>query len=477
MHSPTLLLPAALLLAAGLGAQARNVTLLGRFQPNDAFNDVWGHVDPATGREFALVGSRQGTYVVETTDPTQPIQRGYFPAALSGWSPSTWRDIRTFGSYAYVVTEGGGGMQILDLSDPANPAFVRTFRPSGVSWGNTHNVSVDLETGMLYAVGTARGTHIFDLNANPTDPRHVTSYTAEYVHDLQVKAGRAYLSEINRNVLRVLDVTNLPALPTLAAAGMISSHQAWPSDDDTLVAGASEAIGGLVTIYDTTNPTRMTSLASFNAASAAYSTSVHNVFLKERLMHCAWYMEGYVLVDLSDPRRPTQGPRYDTLPGGAGVFAGAWGCYPFQPSGNVYVNDMSTGLYVLRPATVPESYGRGTPGNTRPTIHTFGAAYLGTPSFQLEVRGAQPGARVFFLVGAAGLNLPIAGHELLVDIAIGGVAEAVADGRGIARTALPLPNDPRLDGAAIHVQALCADAAAPLGHASTAGMIVRPFAR
>ncbi len=460
-----------------LVAQGHNVSLIGQYTPNDAFNDIWGYVDPATGREFALLGSRQGTYVVETTNPAQPVQKGYFPASLSNWSASTWRDIRTYGSYAYVVTEGGGGMQILDLSNPDNPSFVRTFRPGGVVWNNTHNVSIDLETGLLFAVGTSRGAHIFDLSQNPTNPPYVGSYTAEYVHDLQVQDGIAIASEINRGTCRLLDINNLPVTPTIGAGGLISAHQAWPSDDGTVVACAAEAIGGFVRVFDVRNPqVRVLIHADYQASLNPNSTSVHNVFLKQRIMHCAWYAEGYVVADLSDPSNPVTVGRYDTF-SGVGVFSGAWGCYPFQPSGNVYISDRTNGLFVLQPKTLEERYGSGAGGSTSPTIHPFGAAYLGTPSFQFEVRGAAPGARVFFLVGAAGLSLPIGGHELLVDVSIGGVAESVADGRGIARTSLPLPNDPRLDGAAIHVQALVEDPAGPLGYASTRGMIVRPFTR
>lgn len=466
-------------LAAPAVAQSRNVTLLSNFSPSDAFNDVWGYVDAATGREFALLGSRQGTYFVETTDPARPVQKGWFPASLSGWSPSTWRDIRTYGSYAYVVTESGGGMQILDLSNPDSPSFVTTFRPAGVSWGNTHNVSIDLESGVLYAVGTQRGTHLFDLTSSPTNPSYITSYTSEYVHDLQVQNGMAYSSEINRGILRLLDVSSLPTITTVGICGVTAAHQAWPSEDGTILAGASEAVGGFVTVFDLSNQLRPPVLSTYQAAANPYATSVHNVFMKQRIMHCAWYMEGYVGVDLSDPRNPVEVSRYDTLPGGVGVFEGAWGCYPFQPSGNVYISDRSTGLYVLRPRSAVERYGVATPGTSgaAPVLHPFGAPWLGTRSFQLEVRGAQPGARVFFLVGAGSLDLQIAGHNLVVDIAIGGVAESVADARGVARTALPLPNDPGLDGAPIYVQALCADATAPIGYASSAGMVFRPFPR
>src|SRR5690606_38994333 len=39
----------------------------------------------------------------------------------------------------------------------------------------------------------------------------------------------------------------------------------------------------------------------------------------------------------------------DTWPFASGGFNGAWGVYPFQPSGNIYVSDISTGLYIVRP--------------------------------------------------------------------------------------------------------------------------------
>ena len=97
MHR-TLLTLAALAVGAAAAAQGHNVSLVGQFSPSDSFNDIWGYVDPASGREFALLGSRQGTYFVETTNPAQPVQKGYFPASLSGWSVSTWRDLRTYGS-------------------------------------------------------------------------------------------------------------------------------------------------------------------------------------------------------------------------------------------------------------------------------------------------------------------------------------------------------------------------------------------
>ena len=60
-------------------------------------NDVWGYVDEV-GNEYALVGAQKGTSVVDISDPANPIEIFWEPGLTS-----TWRDIKTFGDYAYVT--------------------------------------------------------------------------------------------------------------------------------------------------------------------------------------------------------------------------------------------------------------------------------------------------------------------------------------------------------------------------------------
>lgn len=455
---------------------SHNVALLSTFAPIDTFSDIWGYAEPGTGREMALLTSRQGTYFVETTDPVHPVQRGYISAAASGWSPSTWRDARTFGHYAYIVTEGGGGMQIVDLAVFNSPQLVRTFRPAGINWSNTHNVSVDLKTGQLWALGTSGGAHVFDLNTNPTNPSYIGSYTAEYVHDLQSQDGVAYVSEINRGFLRLLDVRALPAMPQIGAVGLTAQHQAWPSWDDTFVASAQEAIGGVVTIFRTSTPGQLPQLSQYVFPANPLSSSVHNVFLRDRVLHCAWYNSGYAAADLSDPANPVTIGWYDAS-NGLSAFSGVWGCYPFQPSGNVYISDIQLGMAVLRPRSTPSHYGAATPGNHASELHTFGSGWLGNPTFGLELRDAAPSSAVFFFVGTAPLSLSAFGHTLLVDTTVGGIAQSSANAKGYARTFIPLPNDPVLDGVSIHAQCIVQDAGGPLGVASTDGLRFELFVR
>ncbi|MCB0228147.1 MAG: choice-of-anchor B family protein, partial [Anaerolineae bacterium] len=81
-------------------------------------NDSWGWTDPLTGKEYALMGLRDGTGFVDISDPENPLYLGKLPTRTSS---STWRDIKVFDNYAFVVSEASGhGMQVFDLTQLRN---------------------------------------------------------------------------------------------------------------------------------------------------------------------------------------------------------------------------------------------------------------------------------------------------------------------------------------------------------------------
>ena len=65
------------------------------------------------------------------------------------------RDFKTYRHYIYAVSEGSGGVQIIDMSSPDSPRLVKTWGQS--RWGNAHNLALDTETGTLYPCGTDNG--------------------------------------------------------------------------------------------------------------------------------------------------------------------------------------------------------------------------------------------------------------------------------------------------------------------------------
>ncbi|MFO1050774.1 MAG: choice-of-anchor B family protein [Planctomycetota bacterium] len=461
---------ATLLVAGSTFAQfpAHNATFVGQFDVPEFVNDVWGYVDPATGKEYALLLTYSGTYVLDCSNPSAPVQRGFF-ATPAGGSGNTWRDARTYGHYAYVVTEAARGIQIIDLANPDSPVLVRNFSPATPSsWGHTHNICIDTQMGRVYCCGTAAGMHVFDLTANPTNPTFLGTYTTEYVHDMQAQDGYGYLAEINRGYFRIVDLTRPFTSWTLAVLPVTWCHNAWVTRDNRYVVASSETTNQGVTLIDVANKSAPVPLITWKTGST--SAIVHNAYMRDGLAHMSYYSEGLRTLDVTDPAHPVEVGWLDSSTFTSG-YEGDWGCYPFQPSGLIYISDMDNGLVIVRPAAQSVIYGTESPGTggVAPQLYTFGAAFTGSPRFALQAESAPAGATCVFFYGAAPLNLSYLGLTLLVDTTVGGTAAVAADAGGKASLGLPVPNSAALAGLQLYAQVFAQDAGGPLGFAASKG--------
>ncbi|MFN3242568.1 MAG: choice-of-anchor B family protein [Planctomycetota bacterium] len=363
------------ILAASISAQGVNCALLGTFNNHGPFNDIWGYTAP-NGDEYALLCSTTGTVVVDVSNPATPIERGFFP-----FGSSTWRDCRTFGNYAYVVTESTSGFQIIDLSNPNSPTAVGAFGTSVTN--NAHNICIDEGTGLLYLAGTNVGTPVWDLNANPANPTYIGTTTgsgnSNYYHDICVENGYFYGSMIYNGDLRISDTSSFPH-PVLSNTGTPGNftHNAWPNAAGTLCVTTDEVAGGVIRIFDITNKSNPIGLSSFTPNPASIP---HNAFIVGDKVHVSWYTEGYRCLDISNPSNPVEVASYDTWPGASGGFNGCWGCYPFLPSGNILISDRTTGLYIVRPSGASFSnFGQGCPGSVTapcPELNAGGGTLTG----------------------------------------------------------------------------------------------------
>ena len=64
------------------------------------------------------------------------------------------------------------------------------------------------------------------------------------------------------------------------------------------------------------------------------------------------YERGLTVLDVTQPTAATDIGFFDTYPTSDDAhFNGAWGVYPFLPSGTLLVSDIQSGLFVLRLAT------------------------------------------------------------------------------------------------------------------------------
>ncbi|BDS11029.1 choice-of-anchor B family protein [Aureispira anguillae] len=332
-----------------------NLTPIGNLPYNIILNDIWGYVD-SSGVEYALVGEQQGVSIVSLADPSNPIEVAYVSANFS-----VWRDIKTYGNRAYAVTEGGGGILIIDLSDLPNSV---THHFHSTLSGTAHNLWID-EQGILYTAGEGAwgGQPVFyDLTIDPDTPVVVgITNPGFYSHDIYVRNDTMWSANINDGFFTVFDISD-KSNPQLLATQNTSRnfcHNAWMSDDGQTLFTTDEKPGAWIDAYDVSDLSDIKRIDRWRTPNP--NVVPHNVHVHNDFLVTSYYDDGLVILDASRPHNLVEVARYDTYPYPPNTeFDGAWGAYPFLPSGRILVSDRQTGLHIFQPNYVRACWLEGT---------------------------------------------------------------------------------------------------------------------
>ena len=155
-------------------------------------------------------------------------------------------------------------------------------------------------------------------------------------------------------------------------------HSGWPTEDgrhvfvhDELDELREEVTHTTVRVFSLESLTNPALAGSWSGTTAAID---HNGYVRGNRYYLSTYTRGLTVLDITDPTAPTQAGYFDTYTtNDATTFSGAWGVYPFLPSGNLLVSDIAGGLYVLGDRTRASEHGKvgfttgafgGTEGNT-----------------------------------------------------------------------------------------------------------------
>lgn len=372
-----------------VGAQNYNLDLLGQVNyqqlHNTNLNDVWGYVDEE-GNEYALVGAAKGVSIVNVTDPTNPTEVYWHPG-----SESVWRDLKTFGDYAYITTEASSGLLIIDMSPLPNGSITQTTNYTGglgAQWQSAHNLWID-ENGYCYIFGANRGNGgviILDLNTDPMNPVEVGVFDDWYVHDGYARDNLLYLAHIYEGMISVVDVAD-KANPVLLGTSPTPSdfaHNVWPSDDGNFVFTTDEVSGGFIGAYDVSNPADIFE-TDRTRSNPQFGTVPHNVHVLGDYLITSYYADGVTIHDISDPYNLIQVGAYDTYPGNSTSTVGCWGAYPFLPSGNILATDIGNGLFILGPTYLEAARLEGTVTNAVTGQQIPGVAIVIENDVQVEL--------------------------------------------------------------------------------------------
>jgi choice-of-anchor B domain-containing protein len=131
-------------------------------------------------------------------------------------------------------------------------------------------------------------------------------------------------------------------------------HSGWPTEDNRFVVvhdERDESSLGLNTHIYTLDlaDLRVPSLVTSYIGGA--TATDHNGYAVGDRYYVAHYKRGLVIFDLTDPRALTEIGSFDTYLAPAANSAGsdgAWGVYPFLPSGTLLVSDIENGLFLLK---------------------------------------------------------------------------------------------------------------------------------
>jgi len=360
--------------------------------PASIANDIWGWTDPATGREYVLLGKSDGTAFVDITDPSNPVYLGELPLH-EGAQENLWRDVKTYADHAFIVADGAGahGVQVFDLTQlrevtSAPETFSETAHYDGVF--SSHNIVINEDTGFAYAVGNSGGgpcgggLHMIDVR-DPRSPTFAGCYSdasiggfagVGYTHDAQCVlydgpderySGREICFHASISALAISDVTDKENPVAVAHAdypGVVAAHQGWLTEDkryffmgDELDEESGTVENTRTLVWDVAELDDPVLVREYYADTKAID---HNMYVRGDLLYQSNLMSGLRILDISDPENPVEVAFFDTVPYDDDVtaFGGSWSNYPFFPSGVIAVSSWNEGLFILKkrePALVP----------------------------------------------------------------------------------------------------------------------------
>jgi choice-of-anchor B domain-containing protein len=357
----------------------------------EAGNDMWGWKDPATGREYALVGKTNGTAFVDITVPTMPRYLGQLPTQ-STTGGIFWRDIKVYKNHAFVVSENSNhGMQVFDLTRLRNASGTPvTFNADTVYRGisSTHNLDINEDSGFAYLVGTNTcisgnehgGLHMVDIR-NPREPKFAGCALVppgnpnnNYVHDSQCVnyagpdrryAGREICFGSNENAVVIYDVTdkaNPVVLSQTTYPTAVYTHQGWLTGDSKWFVfndeGDEEGFGAPPTVpVQTSYILNVEDLVRTSTVrpSPNNTTSIdHNLYMPGNgYVYESNYTSGLrIFTERSVPTGDLEEVAWiDVYPenDNASFEGGTWSNYSWFDDGVVGVSSLDRGLLVVKP--------------------------------------------------------------------------------------------------------------------------------
>ncbi|MBA3397359.1 MAG: hypothetical protein H0T89_32330 [Deltaproteobacteria bacterium] len=331
---------------------SENLTLVGELKGADWSNGFTFNV--RVRGTLAYLVRIDGLYIIETSNPANPVQVGHYRRTGDGYSNDV-KLVDAAGGRRYAMI-ADYPVDVVDVTNPAAPVLAATIAEEA------HTVFTEERSGVTYAYfGNYDGsTPVYDVT-NPALPVRLGRYQTEgsLVHDLSVSNGIAYLNAWDGGLLTV-DFT-VPGTPQLLGTWDPTTRGASHSNWTTSVAGrkialhGDETYGAHLDIVDV-DPASATFMKPFASYKTRDWVSIHNIMAFGAKAYFTYYQDGVRVMDLSNPAAPRLIGYYNTWDPQAdytssAFFEGAVGLDVDLDRKLIFVADSPRGLLILRDDT------------------------------------------------------------------------------------------------------------------------------
>jgi len=231
-----------------------------------------------------LVAYNFGIRILNISNISAITQVGY--QSLTGYP---YR-IKTIGNYAYIAnatSNTNGGINVVDISNPATPQHISTY--AGYAEYVTGNGQMVASTGSSYPCT------ILDIS-DPANPAFAFSYPLPVsTVDIAVAGNYAYTGN---NGFRVFDISN-KTQPVQIGYDSNDGALVELSGDIAVYIRESMTANNPVMIMDISNP-----LAPFKTGQYMAPVMTNDLSLKEHRAFIACWWDGFRVVDFQDPYNP-----------------------------------------------------------------------------------------------------------------------------------------------------------------------------
>ena len=393
------------------------IALLSHLNPNNGtvtpgwagnhYSGCWGWHQTSSNREYAIIGASNGTYFIDVTVPTSPTVCAFVP----GREGSTWREMKTYQNYCYIVSDDGAPntFQIIDMSPL--PGTVTVVHDGTTYFERAHTIWIDnnkMYVGGVTYTSSSSPMSVYSL-ATPTAPVLLRELSQDivsigYVHDMYSRNDTIYASAAFQGlyVLKFNSLSN--TFSTLGSytgyAASAYNHSSFLTKNGKYLVFCDEIPEAMpIHLVNVENLSNIQPIQTFKPAP---NTTPHNPYvIGNNFAVVSCYQDGLIIYDISQPNNLALAGYFDTYPQGGndlgvypiGAYRGNWGAYPYLPSGIIIANDMQNGVFILDPSAAYTNTVLNPVGTQENSLTT-------SPSLQLSPNPASNEVKVSFNISS-----------------------------------------------------------------------------